>query len=328
MATLILKNNTALDVSIVDVGIIIPASGQDTFTFADIIRILSASQSVRDLLDAGTLTANDGTTDLSAADAKTYFSTLWTRVGYDSNPTGISGPTGPSGVTGVQGITGVQGATGAGGGGATGVQGVTGVQGIQGQTGVQGSTGAGVQGATGVQGIQGQTGIQGTTGAGVQGITGVQGQTGIQGTTGAGVQGQTGVQGTQGTTGVQGQTGLQPQRPKYLFGNTAAVPAGGTQQMQAPGQAIQGYQMMRAGTVTGGSIRVNVTSTNSYNLDIRLNGVSVATVALAAGSLGASSVALSAAVAVGDVLAAFMVRTAGSGASTFTEQAAAIEITE
>lgn len=86
--------------------------------------------------------------------------------------------------------------------------------------------------------------------------------------------------------------------------------------------------MMRAGTVTGGSIRVNVTSTNSYNLDIRLNGVSVATVALAAGSLGASSVALSAAVAVGDVLAAFMVRTAGSGGSTFTEQAAAIEITE
>ena len=98
--------------------------------------------------------------------------------------------------------------------------------------------------------------------------------------------------------------------------------------MQAPGQSLNGYRMMRAGTITGASIAVNATSANSYDLDIRINGSSVATLALAAGNTGASSVALSVAVSVGDVLTAFMVRTAGSGGSGFTEQSAAIEVSE
>lgn len=328
MATIVLKNNTAVDVTIDDMGIIIPASSSDTFTSAEYIRRIAASQSVRDLLDAATLTANDGTADLTPADAKTYFSTLWTRVGYDSNPTGIGGVTGPQGATGAgtQGATGVAGQTGAGVQGATGIAGPTG----PGITGPQGVTGIGPQGETGV-GTQGATGVAGATGADIQGATGPQGvtgpSTGSQGATGVGTQGATGV-GVQGATGVAGVTGASANRAKYLFGNTSVVPAGGTQQMQAPGQAIQGYSMMRAGTITGGSIAVNVASLNSYDLDIRINGASVATVALAAGATQNSSVALSVAVAVGDILAAFMVRTTGSGGSGFSEQAAAVEITE
>jgi len=64
----------------------------------------------------------------------------------------------------------------------------------------------------------------------------------------------------------------------------------------------------------------------SYNLDIYVNGVSVATLALAAGSIGASTAALAVAVAANDVVTAYMVKTAGAGASSFDEIQALVEI--
>lgn len=67
-------------------------------------------------------------------------------------------------------------------------------------------------------------------------------------------------------------------------------------------------------------------ATNDYNLEIRVNGISVATVPLPSGSAGASSVALAAAVVIGDIVTAFMVRTAGADVSDFTEEHAVIEI--
>lgn len=113
----------------------------------------------------------------------------------------------------------------------------------------------------------------------------------------------------------------------FPFGNTVAVPAGGTLQLQGPGQSLNGFRVYRAGTITAGSIAVNVASANAYDLQIRVNGVSVATVALAAGLTSASSVVLTAAVVVGDIVTTFLVRTAGAGASGFAEEYAVVEIT-
>jgi hypothetical protein len=83
MATLILKNNTGSVVTIPDVGVVIPASGQDSYTDPKHIVLLAASTSVRTLLTAGTLTANDGTGDLSLANALLYLEKLWSKVGRD-----------------------------------------------------------------------------------------------------------------------------------------------------------------------------------------------------------------------------------------------------
>lgn len=113
----------------------------------------------------------------------------------------------------------------------------------------------------------------------------------------------------------------------FQFGNSVIVPSGGTLQMEGPGQTLSGFRVYRAGRITGGSISVNISSLNDYDLDIRINGLSVATVSMVAGLTSASSVLLSAAVAVGDIVTAFMVRTAGSGGSGFSEMHAVVEIT-
>lgn len=86
MSTLILKNNTALDVFISDVGIIIPASGSDTFSAADIIQKISASSVVRSLVTAATLTVNDGTCDLSIPSGLIYLTDMWVQSGFDQLP--------------------------------------------------------------------------------------------------------------------------------------------------------------------------------------------------------------------------------------------------
>lgn len=80
-ATLIIKNNTASVVTIADVGMLIPASGQDSYADAQQIVELSASNSLRDLLTASTLTVNDGSSDLSLAQALIYLEKLWSRRG-------------------------------------------------------------------------------------------------------------------------------------------------------------------------------------------------------------------------------------------------------
>lgn len=117
-------------------------------------------------------------------------------------------------------------------------------------------------------------------------------------------------------------------RDRFQFGNSAAVPGAGTLQLTGPGLALSGLRMNRAGTITGASIQVNVVdNARAYDLDIRVNGVSVATLALPILTLGAHTVALAVAVAAGDLITAFMVLTAGVGASTFVEEHAMVEVT-
>lgn len=113
----------------------------------------------------------------------------------------------------------------------------------------------------------------------------------------------------------------------FQFGETAIVPAGGTLQLNGPGQSLAGARMNRAGLITGASIQVNVADgARAYNLEIRVNGVAAATLALALGTTGNSTTALSVAVVAGDFITAFMVRTAGAGGSTFTETQGVVEV--
>lgn len=105
------------------------------------------------------------------------------------------------------------------------------------------------------------------------------------------------------------------------------MPGGGTLQLEYSGDSLVGQRQITAGTITGASIQVNVADgARSYNLSIRVNGVEVETVALPSGSTGAHDATLSSAVVAGDLVTAFLVLTAGSGASTFDEESALVEI--
>lgn len=117
-------------------------------------------------------------------------------------------------------------------------------------------------------------------------------------------------------------------KESYQFGRTLVVPAGGTLQLQAPGNSLAGFRVLRAGYLVAASIQVNVAdAVRTYDLEIRRNAVTIATVTLATGTTGtAAAVTPPVALAVGDVITAFLVRTAGAGASTFGEEHAVAEI--
>jgi hypothetical protein len=69
-------------------------------------------------------------------------------------------------------------------------------------------------------------------------------------------------------------------------------------------------------------------ASNSYKLSIRVNTVEVASVALAVGTTKNQTGVLASAVAAGDIVCAFMVKTGGpGGASSFNDMAAVVEIT-
>jgi hypothetical protein len=114
----------------------------------------------------------------------------------------------------------------------------------------------------------------------------------------------------------------------FQFGATTRVPGAGTLQLQGPGTTLAGFRVFRAGSITAASVAVDVPDgTRSYNLDIRVNGVSAATLALPSGSISESTTTLAAAVNVGDIVTAFLVRTTGTGLSTFQESHAVVEVT-
>lgn len=89
--------------------------------------------------------------------------------------------------------------------------------------------------------------------------------------------------------------------------------------------------MFFAGTIDNASIQVDAADgARTFNLEIRVNGVTVATLTLVSGTTGndTCTVPISAAVVCGDVITAFLVRTAGVGASTFANEAALVEVSD
>jgi hypothetical protein len=81
MPTLVLKNNTASNVFVTDVGVTVPASSSDTYTTMSLLQAMGASFSLRSLITAGTLTANDGVSDLTTVAAFEYLTGLWSETG-------------------------------------------------------------------------------------------------------------------------------------------------------------------------------------------------------------------------------------------------------
>jgi hypothetical protein len=120
-------------------------------------------------------------------------------------------------------------------------------------------------------------------------------------------------------------------RKPYIFGRAAAVPGAGTLQLFLPDVVTVGIRMLRPWKLTGLSVQVNVVDGGgrTYDLQIRKNGVAapIATLALPAATIGASTAALAVTGVAGDYLQAFMVRTAGAGASTFVQIASEMELT-
>jgi len=219
------------------------------------------------------------------------------------------GITGMSGDTGIQGLTGFQGTTGVAGFGSTGIQGITG---FQGNTGI---SGLGVTGLIGSTGFQGITGFQGVTGIAGLGTTGLIGPTGIQGVTG--------VAGT-GVTGLQGNTGVSNRYTALTFTHDSGVPGGGTRYLRT-GQGIvcssAGIRIDPASTIAIVTIRVDV-SDGSRNYDVEVISTPsgspsvLATLSFASGNVSAGGT-FSAAVSSGTELGVRVIRTSGSGASTF-----------
>lgn len=91
MVTLTLKNTSGSPVLIDDVGVFIPASGQDTYSNLTLIRTLSASQFVRQFVTAGTLVVNDGTADLPVLEGLAYLDALWSSAGTSQFPPAPAG---------------------------------------------------------------------------------------------------------------------------------------------------------------------------------------------------------------------------------------------
>lgn len=113
----------------------------------------------------------------------------------------------------------------------------------------------------------------------------------------------------------------------YQFGRSTQVPGGGTLQLLGPGDTTVPLRVNRAGAIVGASIQVNmVDASRTFDLQIWQNGASVATVSLPLSTLGAARSDLNVAVAVGDLILAYLVRTTGVGASTFSNEHAMIEV--
>jgi len=113
----------------------------------------------------------------------------------------------------------------------------------------------------------------------------------------------------------------------YQFGQSTKVPGAGTLQLLGPGNTTVGVRMNRAGTITGASIQVDVVDAGqAFDLHVYKNGASVATVNLPANTLGASSAALAVAVAVGDLLTLFVIRSGAGGSSVFANMHGMVEV--
>jgi hypothetical protein len=113
----------------------------------------------------------------------------------------------------------------------------------------------------------------------------------------------------------------------FQFGRSVSVPPAGSLQLQSPGSSLAGFASHRAGTLTGASLSVNAADgTRTYKLSIRVNGVEQASLTLNTGNTTVVSSSLNVSISASDVLTTFLTLTAGVGASTFTESAAALEV--
>jgi hypothetical protein len=87
MATLVLKNTTASNITITDASaVIVPASSFDTYTDAKMIMQLVGSSVLRSFVTGGQIVVNDGTSDLTVSAGLQYLAQLGSQQGFSTPP--------------------------------------------------------------------------------------------------------------------------------------------------------------------------------------------------------------------------------------------------
>jgi hypothetical protein len=104
------------------------------------------------------------------------------------------------------------------------------------------------------------------------------------------------------------------------YGNTGGVPPGGTIALLGPGSTNLGIRVPADMKLMGASFLVNlIDASRTFNASIRVNGAEVAAIPLPLSTLGAQVTSLNIPVVTGDVVTVVIVRTSGTGASTFIQ---------
>lgn len=104
------------------------------------------------------------------------------------------------------------------------------------------------------------------------------------------------------------------------FGSSGGVSTGGSIALLGPGNTTTGVRVPADQKIMGASILVSaIDASRTFNVSIRVNGVEAATLALPVSSLGSQTTSLNVPVVAGDAVTVLVVRTSGSGASTFNQ---------
>lgn len=116
------------------------------------------------------------------------------------------------------------------------------------------------------------------------------------------------------------------------FGVSVAVPNNGTKFLQGPGNVTSSAAALllpRPGVITSATISADkVDGSRDYKLSIRINGIEVGQLNLLLGTATVFTTALALSYSAGDLLSLALIRTAGSGKSTFKNVTSTIEINE
>lgn len=121
---------------------------------------------------------------------------------------------------------------------------------------------------------------------------------------------------------------LAERKEDYAYSVDGRVPASGSRflDLGTIPSDLAPLTISDAGRIVGASVSVDTSDTNTYDLEILVNGSTVATLTLVAGTTSSNTFALSATVSAGDKLSTRMTRTAGSGSSTFKYITASVSI--
>jgi len=115
------------------------------------------------------------------------------------------------------------------------------------------------------------------------------------------------------------------------LGNDQPVPGAGTLDMEWAGDSMEPYVAIRPGSITGASLKLDAPAggVRTYDFQVTVNGVAVQTIPVGVGVTKVFAVfGAPTAYIAGAEISARLVRTAGGGASGFSEESVGVEVTE
>lgn len=90
LLALTLKNTTGSDIILTDAsGVIVPASGQDSYVTVGILLQLAVSSVLRGFISGGQIVVNNGSSDLSVVAGLSYLTNLFSFAGFSDPPSGF-----------------------------------------------------------------------------------------------------------------------------------------------------------------------------------------------------------------------------------------------